>query len=252
MFLNKINNMATYKSQGIIIKRRNFGEADRILTIYTKRSGKISAIAKGVRKPLSKLGGHLELFYVTDFILSEGRNFDIVAGAELCEDFPKLRKNLHATEQAFYISELTDKLLHDEIESRKIYSLLYETLKNINNYGDMLFLRYFETMFLQELGHRPEVENCVKCQEVLIPEKIYWSSELGGVHCENCKPVSHNSIKIRPETVKIIRLFLAHDSGIVKNININNDLQKELDDVLEDFIKYISEKEIYSKKYTKR
>ena len=143
MFLNKINNMATYKTQGIIIKRRNFGEADRILTIYTKRSGKISAIAKGVRKPLSKLGGHLELFYVTDFILSEGRNFDIVAGAELCEDFPKLRKNLHATEQAFYISELTDKLLHDEIESRKIYSLLYETLKNINNYGDMLFLRYF-------------------------------------------------------------------------------------------------------------
>lgn len=241
-----------YKTRGIIIKRRNFGEADRVLTIFTKNRGKISAIAKGVRKTLSKLGGHLELFYVVNLMLSEGRNFDIVTGAEIIESFPNIRNNLKLTEQSYYIAELTDKLINDNSEASEIYDLLYKTLKSVNNKNNPLALRYFELWLLKELGHKPETDFCAKCRKDLDARELFWNSGLGGVICKNCKMSVDSSERIGVDIVKIIRLFLNYDINIINRITINREQNQRLEYIIEDFIKYISDHEFNSKKYTKR
>ena len=93
----------TYKSRGIVLRRTNLGEADRILTILTEKFGLIRVVAKGVRKTLSHLAGHLEPFCVAEFLIAEGRNLDIITGAEIQKCHLNLRSQLETTQTAYYL-----------------------------------------------------------------------------------------------------------------------------------------------------
>ena len=240
----------TYKTHGIIIKRRNFGEADRILSIFTEKYGKVTAIAKGVRKPLSKFGGHLELFYLTDFQLVEGRNLDIIVSAELVDDFPDIRKNRSKFYQVFLISELINNLTSESDSSQSIYILICQTLKNLNN--DKRFtLANFMAKILTEIGHEPEVSVCVKCREKLIENINYFSNNLGGLLCANCQKYDLASNAITPNAVKLLRLFLKKDLLIVNKIAIEEAHLAELEKMLIDFSQSICEKKLMSLDYLK-
>ena len=120
--------MGTYKTEGIVLKRSNYGEADRILTIYTKHYGKIKALAKGVRKVTSRKGGNLELFNHCVLFLAEGRNLDIVTEAQVVNSFSRLKKDLSKTAAAFYLVELVDQLTPDRQVSRQVFDLLVGAL----------------------------------------------------------------------------------------------------------------------------
>lgn len=240
-----------YKTQGIIIRRRNFGEADRILTIFTRDHGKISAIAKGVRKPLSRLGGHLELFYTVNLILAEGKNFDTITGSEVIEDFSSLRQNLTLTGQAYYMAEIVDKLTGENLESKVIFNLLCDTLTSLNYNKKHLILNYFELQLLSHLGHKPETTVCVKCRNKLDSETTLWSSSLGGLICQSCRQGVGDSIVANQDVIKIMRLLLSEDVGIVNKLNTNNDLNNELDKITNDYLEYISEKKFLSRNFSK-
>jgi len=136
----------SYKTEGIVLKRVNFGEADRILTIFTKHDGKIKAIAKGVRKVTSRKGGNLELFNQVILFLSEGKNWDIITEAEAVNSFENLRKNLTLVSRAFQIAEVVDRLTAEREESRKVFELLIEALSGKKN------VKEFEIELLKELG----------------------------------------------------------------------------------------------------
>ncbi len=136
----------TYKTEGIIIKRVNFGEADRILTIFTKHYGKIKAIAKGVRRTTSRKGGNLELFNQVALLLSEGRNLDIITEAEVINSFEKIRDNLEIVAQAFQIAETADQLTAEREVNPRVFALLVEALSGKKS------LREFEIELLAELG----------------------------------------------------------------------------------------------------
>src|SRR3990172_809361 len=156
--------MATYKTKGIILKRTNLGEADRIITIYTEKHGKVKAVAKGVRKTLSKLAGHLELFCLTDFIIAEGRNLDTICSAETIKCFFKLRNNLNSTHQAYYLAEIIDKMTEENESHPEVFDLLDEVLERIDNRQDKLLFSYFIINFLATSGFKPELYYCLKCR----------------------------------------------------------------------------------------
>ncbi len=121
-----------YKTQGIIIKKENLGEFDRLLTVYTKDFGKLLLRAKAVRKNQAKLRGHLELFLKSHFMIAPSRGFDIITGAETIESFPYLHKNLSSLAAAFYLSELTDKLVVGPEKDENIWRLLLESFKELD------------------------------------------------------------------------------------------------------------------------
>lgn len=137
--------MATFKTQGIVLKRRDFGEADKIFVIYTKDSGKILARARGIKKAKAKLAGHLELFNHLDLVLA-GRT---IIGATVINHFPNLRNNLDNLQKAFYIVELVDQFTAEEDADARMFNLLLENLTEPK-------LRNFEEKFLHLLGVKPE------------------------------------------------------------------------------------------------
>jgi len=147
--------VATYKTEGIILKRRNFGEADRILTIYTKHFGKISFLAKGVRKPTSRKSPSLELFNWIKFLAHRGRNLDILAECQTVRVFRALRKDLERLELAFYFCELVDKLSPENLKNKKIFNLLAGGLLGLEKASKEMLTNAafnFEQKILEESG----------------------------------------------------------------------------------------------------
>lgn len=240
-----------YRTRGIILKRKKYGEADRLLTIYTEKKGKITAIAKGSRKILSKLGGHLELFYLSDFIVIEGKNIDTIIGAEIIEVFPDLRKDSDKTRQAYYFAELIDQLIREEETSREIFNLLLKCLKYLDKDNNSLLLVFFELGLLLLLGHRPEIKVCVKCRKKLKPKNNYFSDLFGGILCENCHKFDISSQVISTEAIKILRLLSQDNISIINKIKIADNLRKDLEQILLRFIQGIAEKEMKTSRFLK-
>ena len=142
-----------YTSEGVVIARRNFGEADRILVLYTKSFGKVSLIAKGIRRPKSKKRGHVEVFNKIKFQAARGRGIDIITEAEVIEDFAEIRKSLRRISLAYYLMEVVGRITHDGEEKADIYNLLLETLSKLKTAKMLKKLRLdFITSLLITLG----------------------------------------------------------------------------------------------------
>lgn len=154
--------MQAFKTEGIILKRRDFGEADRILTVFSLHRGKISVLAKGVRRITSRRAGNVELLNRVSMFLHQGKNFLILAEAESLETFQKLKEDLTLSTYAYHILELVDKLTAENQENRILYGYLIEVLRRFSKNPRQILVRVFEAKILSNLGfidfHNPEVQ----------------------------------------------------------------------------------------------
>ncbi len=143
----------SYKTFGIVLKQKNFGEADRLLTLFTKHYGKISLLAKGVRKLTSRKRGHLELFSHAKIVCAKGKNLDLILEAETINNFSLLRGNLNRVRIAYLLTELINELTAENQEHEDIYQLLLNTLIQLNSaVASKNIIIDFEKAMLQILG----------------------------------------------------------------------------------------------------
>jgi DNA repair protein RecO (recombination protein O) len=149
--------MRTYAAQGIILNRRNFSEADRILTVFTLQHGKVVCLAKGIRRPTSRKRGHLELFNYAKLFLARGRSLDILTQAETVEDFSSWRGDLTAVAHAYQLAELVERLTAEGQEQPEVFRLLHMGLSQLQMVADWdNFYSRFSYQLLQELGFWPK------------------------------------------------------------------------------------------------
>ena len=142
-----------YKTEAIVLKRTDLGEADSIITLYTPNLGKIRAVAKGVRRPKSKLGGHLDLLTQSALLLAQGRNLDIITQSQTIESFLPLKSDLRHISCALYLAELVDQFTAEQVENHPIYELLHTNLLWLCRTRNCeLVLRHFELQLLRHLG----------------------------------------------------------------------------------------------------
>ena len=175
-----------YKTEGIILKRTNYGEADRILTIYTKHYGKIRALAKGVRRITSRRGGNVGLFNQTVLFLNKGKNLDILTEAQVVNTFKSWRRDLKKVTMAYYFCELVDKLTPVEQPNQAVFQLLSRYLGKIGTASFPELTRSFEETLLRELGFG-------------VPEKLKRSSGSLGDYIESITEKKLNSQDIARE-----------------------------------------------------
>ena len=151
--------MRNFKTQGIIIKRRNFGEADRIITIFTKQSGKIHIKALGVRKIISRRSPHVELLNHSMLTLYRGRSLPILTEAQTIQDFSSIKDNLTKVGFAYHVCELIDGLCPENQENRLVFSLLEQTLHRLSKVSNpSSFIHEFEITLLKYLGFYPRLQ----------------------------------------------------------------------------------------------
>ena len=242
---------SSFKTQGIVIKRTNLGEADRILTILTDRFGKIKAIAKGVRKTKSKLAGSLEPFMIIDFQLHEGKTFYIITGASIKNDLSNLHLDLKRISQIFYIGELIDKFIEEDHLNLSIFDLLKTALEQVEQSNDDFILRIFELKLIESSGFKPQLFEGVHCKTMLSPGDNFWDEIEGGVICASCQSKTKHGRKISDNAIKILRLIEKDNFDLVGRLNLEKKLKKELSDILSNYIKNILEKELCTEKFMK-
>jgi len=139
--------------EGIILKRRNYLETDRIITVFTRQKGKITVIAKGVRKLHSRRSPSLELFNNINLFLIASHNWDIVTETQILNNFTGWKENLVRVGVAYYFCELVDRLTAEEQANIEVYHLLQDSLSRLTNDNLKLLIRYFEETILQQLGY---------------------------------------------------------------------------------------------------
>jgi len=225
------------RTEGIILRRRDFGEADRILVLFSRKLGRISCIAKGARKPKSKISGHIELFTRSSYLVSRGRNLHIITQAENIESYDDLRKTLSGIGRGSYVVELVDAFTYEEGSNLKLYDLLLATLESLNQGDDpSIVIHYYELHLLDLVGFRPELFNCVECGVKIIEQNQFLSGELGGVICPDCIPrLTRGAVRpISSSTLKYLRHFQRSSLQSLLVLNI----QPEILEGLEIIIRY--------------
>ncbi len=147
----------SYSSEGVVLARRNFGEADRILSIYTKDLGRIALIAKGVRRPKSRKRGHIEVFTRVRFQAVAGRGLDIMTEAEVVEDFKVIRRSLKKVSLAYYFCEVVGRITHENEPNEELYGFLLDCFEKLKNTSKLKELRLnFIGKLLVLMGYWPE------------------------------------------------------------------------------------------------
>ena len=236
-----------YNTEVIVIKKTKLGEADRVLTFYTPHMGKIQAVAKGVRRPRSKMAGHLELLTHSQLSLARGRNLDTVTGCQTIGSFLPLKNDLWLTSCALYTTELVNQFTADHVENYPLFRLLLETMEQLCQAGDKeLLLRYFEMNLLDRVGYRPKLRECAACQQPLSPTVNSFSPGAGGMLCPNCSPDQPFSSPLSVNAQKVLRLMQDGDYATINRLKLDTALANDLKRVLGGYIKYLLEREVKS------
>ena len=177
------------KTSGIILRKTNYSETDRIFVILTKEFGKISAIGKGVRKIKSRLGGHLEFFTKINFEFYKSASTDLyrINGAESMTVNKNIIQNLELMEDGYQIVQLLNKFTEEKYPLPKILKLSNESFELLNKRKNTdLILLTFQIKFFTILGYLPSFDHCLKCREKLKNSKNYFDISNLGIVCENC------------------------------------------------------------------
>lgn len=245
----------SFRTEAIILKRRIFGEADRLLTVLAPARGKFDAIAKGARKPASTKTGHVELFTKVDMLVHKGRDLDIAVQVEMVEPYLALREDLQRGAFASYVVELLDRFTPEgEDVSAGLYELLDSTLARLCADPDpQLAVRYYEIRLLDVVGFRPELFECVLSREEIQPEDQYFSYAEGGVvRPAYARMTSDTLVPVAMVTLKMLRHMQRSPYNQVSSLSISPALHADMERVLLGYMTYLLEQKLQSVDFIQR
>jgi DNA repair protein RecO (recombination protein O) len=237
-----------YSTDAIVLSRFDYGEADRILTLITPAGGKLKAIAKGIRRPTSRLGGSLEPFAELHVALARGRTFEVVTEVRVGHAWLNLRDSLESAATAWYIAELADRSLEERHAAEAVYALLrraYELLDAGMAPGRVA--RWYEMHLADELGVRPEVDRCVECDRVLeVDGRFRWVPPLGGVLCERCPGPPHDRTGLTLEGLKLLKAYQRQDVEALAGLRLGVATEREVESAMREFLRHALERDARS------
>jgi len=236
----------SFRSEAVVIRHADYGEADRMLTLYTRQQGKLRALAKGARKPTSRKAGHLEPFTHVTLQLARGRDFPIVTQAETLHAYLSLRDDLILTSHGSYVLELLDRFTYqDEIANPPLFRVLIETLARLAAGTDAwLSLRYYEMRLLDSVGFRPELAQCVKCRSEILAEDQFFSFDGGGVICPRCGQTIPNLPTISVDALKYLRHFQRSTFSEAARARPTAVVREETESLMQGYCTFLLEREL--------
>jgi DNA repair protein RecO (recombination protein O) len=270
-----------YRTEAIVLRRTDFGEADRLVTVLTPDRGKLKLVAKGARKPASRKSGHVELFSHGQFLVAVGRELDIITQAETIEPFRPLREDLLRTTYAYYLAELADAFTAERDENHPLFDLLKDALgwlckANVGlteapgqtlraacpgdqvreprdeasdrelAAGLALVARYYELHLLGLVGYQPQLFACGGCKKPLEPETNYLSAVDGSVFCRDCGYDRVGTIELSVNALKVLRFLQTHDWDTCRLLRLSPPSRAEVERTMNHYITYHLERKLKS------
>ncbi|RMF05466.1 MAG: DNA repair protein RecO [Chloroflexi bacterium] len=242
------NRERLYRTDALILRRSDFGEADRLLTVMTPEYGKLRLLAKGVRKTTSRKAGHVELFMLTNMLVARGRTFDIVSQAEIVEAYRPLREDLDKTSHAYYLAELVDRFVEEHDPNVPLFELLALSLARLGHADDpFLVLRFFELHLLSLTGYQPQLHFCVVCQEALEPvDNNYFHLPDGGALCPTHGQTRPTAQILPLVVLKVLRYLQTEPWENVAGLQLNPATRRHVESLLLEYITFVLERRLKS------
>lgn len=242
--------MPTYPANGLVVHRIDLGENDRILTLFTREHGKVSAVAKGARRAKSRLSGATDLFTHSRFLLGTGRNLDIVSQCEIAHSFPDLRYDLERLARATYFCELLDRLTleRDAIASDELFDLTLSALHLLARAETYLdgIVHAYELHLLAIIGYAPVLDQCVKCGSPLERRQIGFSPSLGGTLCNADRYKADDAVSLSQESVEMMQTLMQEPPETVLGLEPAPKTAAEVARALRWFVRFRADRDLKS------
>lgn len=229
-----------YQSRGIILRQRDFKDSDKLLSIFTEKQGKVTAIAKGVKKTKSSLRACVQPFCHSFLHFNQGQNMDLITQAKLLDFYGNSRQDLERALHCYYLMELLDKSLQERLPLPGLYKTLVNVLEAVNEQGlNPLYIRYFESQLLVELGYKPVLKQCVICGQKPA-ERFYFSLHEGGIICSACISAGEYSstLSLSGETIGLLGLLIQGGIQALSRVKVSPAGLKQLELLLEKYLEY--------------
>ena len=221
--------MALYKSKGIVLRSIRYGEADRILDLYTPERGLVSTIAKGIRRTKSRFGGRLEPLSCVDFLAYKGRTLDTITQAEVLRSFHGVREDLSRLEVAGSMVATTRALAGGDEADRRLFNLLYHALDALETRerGHEAVRSAFALKLSTLAGYAPQLDACISCALDLDEADagiLHYAPDFGGALCKECRSENPagDAFPLPPGTLAALRALMRRS---LKEVSLENGLE---------------------------
>lgn len=237
------------KCEGIVIRTTDYGETNKIVTLYTREWGKVGAMARAAKKPKSRLSAVTQLFTYGYFLIQKGSGLGSLQQGEMISSLRSIREDIFLTAHASYIVDLTDKATADEKTPNPfLFELLLQTLNLINEGYDLdIITNIYEMKMLDLLGLHPCLNQCAVCGGT--DGHFSFSVREAGFICHRCTHQDPYHIKISQATVKLLRVFYYFDLSRLGNISVKNETKTELKKVISAYYDEYSGLHLKTKKF---
>ena len=242
--------MSTYREEAVVLRKLDYGEADRIYTLLTKDHGKIGALARGVRKTSSKLASALEVYSQIDVQLAHGRNLDVIAQVERKRK-PRVEADLESTSRAALVVELAERMTEDRHPIEGLYELTCWALDELAAESEpRRAAAFFLSAALDLMGYAPQLTECARCGRPLAETGHAFSAASGGFLCpadsDPAEPV------VSPAAIKVLRVMFGREVDLYRRLKLSTAIMDEVDDVLADQLEYHLDKRLNSLRFLRR
>ncbi len=219
--------MAVFHADGLVIRSREYGESDRLLTLFTREYGKIQTVAKGVRKPKSRQRAGAQLFTYGDFLLHRGKTLHTVNQASPRESFPHLWNDFDKSMAAANMAELLDLATLENQPQQELFTLTFTGFFLLDAVEPLLLQAAYALRLMSILGYRPNLEECAGCGETLKGERLFFNAQLGGLLCADCSKDAGGKF-IRAGSIAFMRQLLSSDLTKLDRLRWNASMQEEV------------------------
>ncbi len=227
-----------FRSPSIILKTRNLRESDQIVTAFTEKEGKITAVAKGVKKPKSSLRGCVQPFCHSLLFLSRGRDMDLITQGKIIDFFGNSREDINRTLYCMYMMELLDKSLLERVPLPDLFAVCLEVLQAMTNEGfNPIFIRYFECRLLVSLGYKPVLDRCVLCERQEF-QTYNFSLADGGLVCDSCRNTAATLLSLRGDSLALIKLLAEGSFQTIRKVKASPAAASQMESFLEAYLEY--------------
>lgn len=241
------NRDRNYSTEAIVIDRRSYGEADRILVVFTPKYGRLDVIAKGASKVKSRTGPYLDLCSWVMLDLATGRDLEVVRSVSQVRAFATLNTHLERFCHASYLVELVKTITQAEEPHKAIFDLLSKSLVLLDDGVDAwMITRNFEMVLLHDLGYRPQLFNCVGCDEDITAQVNAFSPVLGGLLCPNCRGLDPHAIPLSVNAQKYLRMLQRDGLAAVARLNPTPHERTEVQRALEGYARFVADRDLRS------
>ncbi|MDQ0156344.1 DNA repair protein RecO [Robertmurraya andreesenii] len=239
------------KCEGIVMRTSHYGESNKVVTLYTREMGKVGVMARGAKKPNSRLAAVTQPFTYGYFLIKRSTGLGTLEQGDILSSMREIREDIFLTAYASYILDLTDKGTDEKKPNPFLFELLYQTLNHINEGMDAeILMNIYEMKMLPSFGLYPILDQCTICKST--EGEFSFSIREGGFLCHRCLEKDPYHYKISQATVRLLRLFYYLDINRLGNISVKLETKKELKKIISAYYDEYSGLNLKTKKFLKQ